>query len=66
MYYTGLERYTDEELSRMAHGSNNRVSIELARRLDAKTPKTAPHSFHADRAAPCGLNPIPIDIGEEE
>ena len=67
MIYTGLERYTDEELSRVAHGGSDRVPIELARRLDAKNAAILALSKEAAGAvALAGVNPIPMNTGEEE
>lgn len=65
MNYTGLEKHTIEELRRLAHGSNNRVAIELCKRLEEKSP---PWSYEAERNAlrGAGVNPIPLNIGEEE
>lgn len=72
MIYTGLEKHTEQELARMAYGSSNRVAIELAKRLEARTGGSTPHtayaSYEEERAAlrGAGVNPIPINTGDEE
>lgn len=66
MYYTGLERHTVEELRRLAHDSNNRVAIELCKRLDEKDAAIwTLRKENAEAVALAGVNPIPLNIGEE-
>lgn len=64
MHYTGLERHTTEEVIRIAYGSNNRVAIELAKRLSDKIKPPPPVNTRAERAALAGVNPTPLNIGE--
>ena len=68
MNYTGLERHTDEELFRMAYGSNNRLAVELAKRLSDKNEDRVRRlrSHKVEKVPLAGVNPIPLSIGEEE
>ena len=67
MHYTGFDRHTDEELCRLAHSSDNRVAIELCKRLDAKDAAIwTLRKEDAEAVALAGVNPIPLNTGEEE
>lgn len=67
MNYTGLEKHTIEELSRMAYGSSNRLAVELTKRIEGLQPRQTPYHEDIEAAAlrGVGVNPIPLNIGEE-
>lgn len=68
MFYTGYENHRDSELLAMAMLSKNPLTLELAKRLSRQREGCANYTLADDDievAALRGVNPIPLNVGEE-